>query len=58
MSEQQKEPVIRTVCMDCSVVIHAGDTEVPVSHGLCEHCFKIRMAEVQALLKPQQEGAA
>jgi hypothetical protein len=29
--------------MDCTVVLVEGDDGAPVSHGLCQGCFTIRM---------------
>lgn len=46
MSEQNK---LRVLCMDCRTVIQDGPPDAPVSHGLCDACYRKRMMEVTAL---------
>lgn len=52
----EQEPTLRVVCMDCKTVTQEGDPDAPVSHGLCEKCFKLRMAEIDR--HPKREGHA
>jgi hypothetical protein len=43
--------------MDCKTVTQEGDAGAPESHGLCEVCFKKRMAELDEA-KAKREGHA
>jgi hypothetical protein len=61
MPEQQKEPAFRVICMDCKVVTQEGDPGAAISHGLCDRCYKLRMAELVELgyiMPDSKEGAA
>lgn len=60
MSEQS-EPKLRVICMDCKTVTQEGDPGAPESHGLCERCFTLRMAELDrrgVAPLPSKEGHA
>lgn len=57
---EQQEPKLRVICMDCKTVTQEGDPGGKESHGLCDRCFKDRMAELDRLgYSPlPKEGAA
>lgn len=46
---EQHEVKFRMVCMDCKVVLDAGDDGAPVSHGLCDACLAVRMKQLDEL---------
>lgn len=46
---EQHERKLRVICMDCRAVTQEGDPGMPESHGLCDICFRKRMAELDRL---------